>query len=72
MPEKKFCSRCVRELDFFDLQQDFSIHKKIGYGSIYDGCTVDYQLCCGCFDKAAEECVVFPISEEGQCYKCDE
>ena len=46
MSEKKLCNRCGKELDFFDLQQDFSIHKKIGYGSIYDGCTVDYHLCC--------------------------
>lgn len=64
MPEKKFCNRCGVELDFFDLQQDFSIHRKIGYGSIYDGSTVDLQLCCECFDKMAEECTVSPISEE--------
>ena len=64
MPEKKFCNRCGKELDFFDLQQDFSIHKKIGYGSIYDGFTVDYRLCCECFDKEAARCKVLPIREE--------
>ena len=64
MSEKRFCNRCGKELDFFDLQQDFSIHKKIGYGSVYDGCAVDYHLCCECFDKEAEQCKVFPIQEE--------
>lgn len=64
MPEKKVCSRCGGELDFYDLQQDFSIHKKIGYGSIYDGCSVDLQLCCECFDRMVETCAVSPISEE--------
>ena len=24
---------CGKELDFFDLQNDFSIHRKIGYGT---------------------------------------
>lgn len=63
MPESKRCSRCGKELDFFDLQQDFSIHRKIEYGSIYDGCTVDYQICCECFDKEVERCKVFPVTE---------
>lgn len=66
MQEKKVCNRCGKELDFFDLQQDFTIHKTIGYGSIYDGDSVHYQLCCDCFDKTAEECAVFPIIEEGE------
>lgn len=63
MQNKKICNRCGRELDFFDLQQDFTIHKKIQYGSSYDGCQVHYQLCCDCFDKAVEECKVNPIKE---------
>lgn len=64
MADKIVCNRCGRELDFFDQQEDFTIHKKIGYGSIYDGCTVHYQLCCDCFDKAVAESAVSPIKEE--------
>jgi len=49
----------------WDLQQDFTIHTKVGYGSIHDMDTVHYQLCCDCFDKAVEESRVSPIIEEG-------
>ena len=66
MQDKKVCNRCGKELDVYDLQQNFTIHTKIGYGSIYDGDTVYYQLCCDCFDRAAEECAVFPIIEEDE------
>lgn len=66
MTDKKLCNCCGKELDFFDLQQDFTIHKNIGYGSIYDGDSVHFQICCECFDKIAEECVVFPIIEGGE------
>lgn len=63
LQDKKVCNHCGRELDVFDLQQDFTIHKKIQYGSSYDGCQVHYQLCCDCFDKAVEQCKVNPIKE---------
>ena len=63
MQEKKVCNKCGKELDIFDLQQDFTIHRQIEYGSIYDGCGVHYQLCCDCFDEAVEECKVSPIRE---------
>ncbi len=64
MTEKKICNKCGRELDFFDLQQGVSIRKKIGYGSRYDGFTVEYNLCCDCFDKEIELCRVSPIIDE--------
>lgn len=63
MQEKKVCNVCGRELDFFDLQQDFTIHRKIEYGSIFDGDIVDMQLCCDCFDDLVNECKVSPITE---------
>jgi len=61
----RVCNRCGKELDMWDLQQDFTIHTKVGYGSIHDMDTVHYQLCCDCFDKAVEESRVSPIIEEG-------
>lgn len=61
MEKKIVCSRCGTELDAFDVQQDFTIHKKVQYGSIYDGCTVHYQLCCDCFDHLVGECRVNPV-----------
>ena len=61
--EKQICNHCGKELDVFDLQQDFTIHRKIEYGSSYDGCIVHLQLCCDCFDKTVEACKVNPITE---------
>lgn len=57
------CNHCGKELDFFDLQNDFSIHKRIGYGSVHDGDDVHMLLCSDCFDKLVEECEVSPIEE---------
>lgn len=61
LQEKRVCNRCGKEFDIFDLQQDFTIHKQVQYGSVYDGCYVDYHLCCDCFDRAVQECKVSPI-----------
>ena len=49
--EVKYCTMCNKTLDEWDLQEDFSYHKWIGYGSVYDLNKLDIQLCCGCFDK---------------------
>lgn len=63
MAEKKVCNHCGKELDLFDLQQDFTIHKRIEYGSIYDGCNLHLQLCCDCLDRTVQSCKVTPIEE---------
>ena len=57
------CNLCGKELDFFDLQNDFSIHRKIGYGSVHDGDGVHLRLCSDCFDEIVDECNVSPIEE---------
>lgn len=63
MTQNLICNHCGKELDFFDLQNDFSIHKRIGYGSVHDGDDVHMCLCSDCFDKLVEECEVSPIEE---------
>jgi len=63
---RNVCNRCGKELDFFDQQQDFTIHKHIGYGSVHDGDHVNLQLCCECFDKAVAECKISPIEEASE------
>lgn len=63
MQEKRVCNRCGKALDIFDLQQDFTIHKQVQYGSMHDGCYADYHLCCDCFDRTVGECKVSPIKE---------
>ena len=63
MTQNLICNHCGKELDFFDLQNDFSILKRIGYGSVHDGVDVHMGLCSDCFDKLVEECEVSPIEE---------
>ena len=60
----RVCSQCGKRLDFFDLQEDFTIHKKIGYGSIHDGEEEDLHLCCDCFDRLLASCKVSPVIKE--------
>lgn len=64
MADKNVCNLCGKELEFFDLQNDFTIHRKVQYGSIYDGYTVNLKLCCDCFDDLVQQCKVNPMSEE--------
>ena len=57
------CSKCGKAFDFFDAQEDFSIRRKLGYGTKYDGDRLDVQLCCDCMEKLIDECAVSPITE---------
>lgn len=51
---KLICSMCGKELDEFDLQEDFYFKHYIGYGSKYDMNIIECRLCCNCFDKTLE------------------
>jgi len=64
LPEEKFCNHCGKKLDEWDLQEDFNIHKVVGYGSKYDLSEVNLQLCCDCFDQLADECEISPVVRE--------
>jgi hypothetical protein len=57
------CNLCGAKFNEFDWQQDFHIHQRIGYGSIYDGDCVHLRLCCDCFDRLVEACEISPIKE---------
>lgn len=61
MQDGNVCNRCGRELDFWDIQEDFTIHRHVGYGSIHDGDVVNIRFCCDCFDAIVDECKVSPI-----------
>lgn len=58
-PQK--CNICGDDLDYFDLQQKFIIHKNVLYGSRYDLHTVYLQMCCDCFDTLVSVCEISPI-----------
>lgn len=57
------CNRCGKTLDFWDVQEDYSLHRHLGYGTKYDGSNLDLQLCCDCMDKLIEECDISPVSD---------
>lgn len=67
----KKCNICGKTFDMWDDQEDFSIYRHIGYGSKYDGCKVEFDMCCDCFDRLLDtlvpQCLINPVSEvEGE------
>jgi hypothetical protein len=59
--EPGVCNQCGKELDEYDLQQNFRIRTQIGYGSKLDGLAVDMRLCSECFDVLVESCSINPV-----------
>lgn len=45
------CSACGKTFDIYDVQEEFTFDKYIGYGSKYDCEHIKFKLCCDCFDK---------------------
>ena len=58
------CHHCGKALDEWDLGENFKIHTEVGYGSKYDLSVIDLRLCCDCFDRLVDECVLSPIVKE--------
>lgn len=46
---------CGKDFDIWDNQEDFALYRNVGYGSGYDGCKIELDLCCDCFDKLVKE-----------------
>lgn len=61
--KKTICNKCGRE--FGDVTQDynenFSIHTQIGFGSKYDRCGLELDLCSDCMDELIDSCVISPV-----------
>ena len=59
------CTMCGKELDAYDLQENFGFDYRIGYGSKHDLEHARAKFCCDCFDKILdsliEKCVTSPI-----------
>lgn len=53
------CDFCGKQFTVFDEQENFGLHySNVGYGSHYDGCDINVDLCCDCFDKMMKEYVI--------------
>ena len=62
--KKLICNMCGKEFDHWDLQEGFGFHSQyIGYGSKYDECSLELDLCCGCMDKIIESCEISPVTD---------
>lgn len=56
-------------MDFWDIQENNTIHKTAGYGSKYDEEEIELHICCDCMDKLIDRCVISPIVSESGDYK---
>lgn len=63
MGTEKVCNKCGKPLDIWDKQEDFSLVRKLGYGTAYDGEILELQVCCDCMETFITECVVSPVRE---------
>lgn len=61
MPRRIVCNLCGRPLDEFDRQEDFSIHRYLGYGTKHDGERLNLSICCRCMDTIIDQCEVTPV-----------
>lgn len=58
------CDLCGKELNEFDMQENFGLHySNIGYGSKFDGESIDVDICCTCFDKMMDEYITPQIKK---------
>lgn len=48
------CNLCGSKFDEWDRQEDFGIHRHVGYGSKYDLSVIELDFCCSCFDKVVD------------------
>ena len=58
-----YCNVCGKTLDMWDKQEDFSIQRSLGYGTVHDGEELDIHLCCDCMDKLISSCKISPVKE---------
>ena len=64
---KTLCNICGKEFDMLDEQEELGLHTRFGYGTKFDGDSIDLDICCDCFDKLMDKfipmCKINPITE---------
>lgn len=65
--KKTVCNMCGRDFNVLDEENAFHIRQEAGYPSKYDGCSINLDLCCDCFDSLIEyivpKCKISPVEE---------
>lgn len=59
--KKLVCNMCGKELDMWDEQEGFSIYRACGFGTKFDGDSIQLDLCCDCMEKLVDSCLVSPV-----------
>ena len=57
------CNMCAKPLDIYDINENYTIHKKLGYGTRFDGDMLNLRLCCDCMESIIDDCIISPITE---------
>lgn len=65
----RYCNICGGKMDFWDIQEDYTIHKTAGYGSKYDEEEIEMHFCCDCMDKLIDSCLITPLISQQEQYK---
>lgn len=60
----KRCNICGKKFNEWDLQEDYSIYRSLGYGSKYDGEELRLDICIECMDKIIKKCKISPVEEK--------
>lgn len=59
------CNMCGKKFDIWDIQECFQINRSLGYGTKYDGDSLNLNLCCECMERLIDMCTISPINEGG-------
>ena len=65
----RYCNICGSKMDVWDVQEDYTIHTRIGYGSKYDEEEIELHICCDCMDKLIDNCAISPLISRAADYK---
>lgn len=57
----RYCNICGSKMDFWDIQEDYTIHTTAGYGSKFDEEEIELHICCDCMDRLIESCSITPL-----------
>lgn len=60
----RYCNICGSKMDFWDIQEDYTIHTTAGYGSKYDEEEFELHICCDCMDKIIDKCIISPLAKD--------
>ena len=58
---KRICNMCGKPFDMWDNEECFRIHRKLGYGTKYDGDILELDLCCSCTETIIDSCAISPL-----------